>query len=199
MKVSAILLVLIAVGAIGCHGSRYSGDGTFSDSGIGASSNRYVVALGPVILNTDHDVEYHLVGLPAETFTIGLAVTAKTPIAQPIYEARPISSIVHVLLLEEHGREVINEVRPLSDWVWAGEAGTPDRSFVWIRGESAEQPLNNGWTSEVPVGLKADGGWGTSFNARRDGRYTVRIGVRAANPSSGEFDAFLQASGGGWK
>lgn len=193
-NVLAIALVCVAAGA--CHESRYAGDGTLTDNRF-SPSERFVLNLGPTDLAKAGVATYRLAGLPEDSFTFGLEVTGGSSTDKPLYEARPITAIVRFTLTDERARVIIDEVGPLNEWVWSG---SPHErvAFVYRGGVSRDVPMP-GYVSPQPVGVKSDGGWGSGFSPRSEGRYSLKVQVLKEDPYAGAFTVTLKGATGGWE
>jgi hypothetical protein len=92
---------------------------------------------------------------------------------------------VGVTLTNELNETVVNETRPLREWFWL-------RDFAQIRGAGSDQPFTpRGDTRFVRTNVKPDAGWGTSFEPRLRGRYTLTI--RVVHPDGSASRMQLQA------
>lgn len=193
-----MFIALLAVNCVAEH--RYSGDGVLTDHGLFEIHHRYVVDLGDLDLANQSERTFSMSGLPRETFTIGLLVRQPAGATEPLYEIRPVSSvIVRLELSNERGELVISEEAPLNEWVWSGPVDESFQSFVYVPGAHVEVPLEDGAVRLELVGKKADEGWGTYFTPRRFGRYVAKVNVIHADPGAATYEFRVIAYGGGWK
>ena len=156
--------VLLLLAFVGCHESRYAGDGKLTDDRF-SPSQRFVLALGPIDLNRQATKRYRLVGLPTKQFTLGFDVSGpRGPISEPLYDARPINSVVHLKLTDEQSRVIIDESGSLNEWVWSGSPHE-SVSFVYRRGVSRDVPIGEGVVTSRAAGEKADAGWGSFLHS----------------------------------
>ena len=194
---TAVIGALCLVG--GCEQSRYQGDGTLSDAGPFAANDRYVLDLGPFDMSRPNQKSYEMSGLPETEFTVGIDVTSVGPRQTPIYDEKPLSVSVTLRLTNERGETVISQTKRLNTWTWSGAIGRSEKSFVYLRGEAREIALGGGTTTYKNIGVAADGGWGTYFTPRSNGRYRLYVATLTTEPNASSFNARILAESGGWK
>jgi len=183
----------------GFAGWMYTGDGELRDSGPLASHNRYVVRLGSLDLSKTEEKIYHLANLPEANFTVGFDIVARDHNVLPLWESKPLISLVRLEMTNERDEIVFSTLGPLSVWTWAGRSGEPQWSFVYRVGASREVSISPGvWTYE-PLGVLADEGWGTYFTPRSKGKYKLRVSVVEPDVLGSRYQVLVQAQGGGWK
>jgi len=101
-----------------------------------------------------------------------------SPIDEAIPETARPNPLVEIGLLNERYDLVISESRPLQDWEW-------NHNMVQIRGEGHDETTSTrGDTRFVRVGVKQDGGWGTTFEPRLRGQYTLIIKMLEPDPKA---------------
>jgi hypothetical protein len=191
------LAIFVAGLSVGCAGNDVP-EGQLRDRGPLAAHDRYVLDLGPIDLTSQNQQVYSLDSLPIVEFTVGLTVTAMQPSDGPIYETKPVASVIKLEMTNERGELVFSAARPLSEWTWSGNPVTPSESFVYLRGRSEERAVRPGVTISVPRDVLADAGWGSYFTPRRIAHYKLRVEVVDPLPMA-TYRAKLQARGGGWK
>lgn len=196
-SVPLLVIALAAMAFIGCHESRYSGDGKLTDE-LFSSSQRFVLTLGHVDLDKPARHTYRLVGLPEKQFTLGFDVSGPRSKNEPLYDARPVNAVVRLTLTDEHSRVIIDEAGPLNEWVWSGSPHE-NVSFVYRQGVSRDVPTVDGYVSPQAVGEKADAGWGSYFTPRHEGRYTLSVHILQADPSAAPYIVTLKGVTGGWE
>lgn len=190
-------VILLAFILLACHEARYSGDGKLTDDRF-SPSQRFSVALGRVDMSRAAVQTFRLAGLPTRDFVLGFQVSDPRPASEPLYDSRPISTMVRMTLTDETARIVVDESRPLNEWVWSGSP-RERTSFVYLQGLSRDVPVSDGVVSPQPIGLKSDAGWGTSFTPRRDGRYVLRVEILNGDPRAKKYEIQLKGVTGGWE
>ena len=197
-----------------------AGDGELTDNGPREAVRRYVLDLGPVDLSGGSARTYTVAELPEETFTLGLEFSTPeseaavkdlwerirrgedvrdrdfTTIDERIKERAPLGTLLGIRVVDEASQLVIQEEAPLGQWGWSTGLGRP---FVYRGGQSEVVPLGQGVVTGRLIGLKADGGWGTSFRPRARGVYRITLTVVPSGPPSEDVRVRLIATGGGWK
>lgn len=124
MLVAAALL-------IGCHNAApYSGDGKLIDYGVSDPNHRYILDLGPVKLDQDHQYVYTLKNLPVKNFVFGFEIKLVPPNKQ-FLDQRPINCSVKFRIEDENGIK-LSEVADIRDWVWSG-LGNGESVFIYRR------------------------------------------------------------------
>lgn len=166
----------------GCfHAAFYSGDGRFTDNGILAYSNRYVIDLGAIDLSTSGTYTYKLSGLPCARFTVGINVTEDKP--NRLFGVVHYGASVRVHLQTAEGETVILEEGSLDSWTRS--YGIGDRiSHLYQRGETKEILLPGGGSRSELLGIKASGGWGSYFNSEFEKTYRLTLEVLVSEKSA---------------
>jgi hypothetical protein len=183
--------------SFGCYTPQmYTGDGTMSSLVQGPS--RYRVDLGSVELTRGEVVRHTLSGMPTERFIVGFEVSRKVKIPRHEARTRPLKAEVRIRLVNERHETVIDERRPLSEWTWTGSPAAPtDRPFVYLRGATSEIPIGkDGSMRVVEESHRPDGGWGTYFAPRRNGKYELVVEILSSDPNARDFEAKVVAIGG---
>ena len=90
-------------------------------------------------------------------------------------EERPHATVL-MQLQNEKGETVFRHSRSLQDWDWL-------RNMAMIDGKIVEVP-GPGSVRSQRLDVGPDGGWGTSFEPRFSGRYTLVVVVEPANTGS---------------
>jgi hypothetical protein len=190
-------VVLVAFVLIACDEARYKGDGKLTDDRF-SPSQRFVLALGPIDMSRSGVHTFRLAGLPTKDFALGFQVSGPRPANEPLYDSRPLSPVVKMTLTDETGRIVVDESRPLNDWVWSGSPHE-STSFVYLQGLTRDVPVSDGVVSPQPIGMKPDAGWGSSFTPRPDGSYVLRLEILAGDPRSQKYAIEVKGVTGGWE
>lgn len=176
----------IAMALFASAALAYEGDGSFADHGPQAAGARYVANLGPVELGRAWRREYALADLPQEEFMIALRLQpAALDKAQP-------RATVRLRLVNERGETVIDATEGLANWALATE---PGQVLVFLRGQRRLVPVGPRASRYLRLGPGPDGGWGTHFTPRREGRY--RLLFETVMPHDAPIGATLVAIGGG--
>ena len=191
------LALTITAYLFGCNrGLLYRGDGTFTDAGLGAAIDRYVVDLGPIDLGKGGEHHFVLVGLPSTTMTVGFQASPSLEREQ-IWQTKPLDAGVRLTLRRADGTVVIDENSRLPSWVWSSKA-TSLESFISLAGLSERVELKSDLHTYRRLGVRADAGWGTSFDPDPMRRYD--LAVRVWHPMTGrEYPVRVVLKGGGWK
>jgi len=119
-------------------------------------------------------------GLPNVEFTVGLEREAS-----PVWGTRnspPHPGTIRLTVESEDHRIVIAEEQSLESWTWTYGLGEYD-SFLYRRGEEKKISLGQGAVRYEPLGVKADGGWGTYFTPQTSTRYTLMLDVLEPQPA----------------
>jgi hypothetical protein len=188
-----VAVLVIVLGGCGFAGWRYAGDGELHDAGPLASHQRYILNLGTIDLSTKDERVYELARLPDDDFTVGIRLSALQGVNQPLYEAKPLASVVRLEMTTEGDEIVISDGGPLSEWTWSGVRGEPHWSFVYRLGAHPGV-----WTG-IRHGVLADAGWGTYFTARSKGKYRLKVTVVEPDSFGSRYQAQVLVKGGGWK
>ena len=199
MKVR-LLAAISALCLTGCYSAAsYRGDGRLYDAGWFSMYQRFWLDLGR--LERTDSAEYRLIGLPDADLALGLQVESLN-VKEARDEAARFEVGVELKLTTQGGVVVVHETRPLADWVWTCGTSTPsmtsdceNSSFAYLRGDSREVKLKNGNTRDEPIGVKADGGWGTYFRPRRREEYRLEVRLRNGERFSDRYDLRVVASG----
>lgn len=177
-----IALFLVAAAAL-----AYEGDGSFADRGPQAAVARYAVDLGPVELGRPWRREYALADLPEEDFVIAIRVDPAA-LGQD-----PPRATVRLRLVNERDETVFDATDSLANWALATE---PGQVLVFLRGQRRLVPVGPRASKYVRLGSGPDGGWGSHFRPRREGRY--RLAFETVAPQrDGALEATLVGLGGG--
>ena len=184
-------LVLLFLSACCFPYRGYEGDGTFRDtcSSSFSAERRCQIDFGAVDFSTTSRHVFRFGKLPkAKSWMVGLAVEPE--VGRPAQD-RLDDAVVSMLVTNERNESVIAERKRINDWVWElignNQVGIGP-SFVYLRGQSRDIPIDNNGTIRIEnTGIKADGGWGTYFEPRHAGRYTLVLTVEAPDPSASHF------------
>ena len=79
-------------------------------------------------------------------------------------------------MTEANGESIVLEGGSLQDWTWSYGQGDI-KSFLYRNGEYREVTLSNRNTKSEMVGVKASGGWGSSFIAEQSKSYALKFQV----------------------
>lgn len=185
------------------YGWRYPkswdvGDAWIEDRGPDRATKRYRVELADLSSPGRQEVELQLSRLPRIDFTLGVDVVM-APGSELMLDAKSISSMVYLKVVNERNEVVIDESAPLDAMVWNTWGIEPRNAFVYARGKSVELSLGGDTTTYVREGERADQGWGSYFTPRRRGRYTVSLVIDERDPGLPLSELRLVAYGGGWK
>lgn len=153
--------------------SSYRGDGSLVFTGILTSP--YVLDLGPVDISRTGTYSYKLSNLPHVKFTIGVEIIELEPNRD---SRRPDHwADVRLELTAENGATIVLEDGLLQNWIWS--YGHDDvKSFLYRWGESREVRLSTGNTASESIGVKASGGWGSTFIAEESKSYALTFQVK---------------------
>jgi hypothetical protein len=180
----------------------YSGDGSLTDNGPLAATDRYVLDLGVVDLSKGGERAFRLAGLLSTEFAIGLEIlrTDGGRILGADGEIdKSIRTVVRLRLENERQQIVFDHSAPLSEWEWGVARTQEEKAFVYLRGAVTFVPVRQGVTSYTPMGVGPDGGWGTYFSPRDAATYTLRFQALSPRASNWPSSVRLIAKGGGWK
>lgn len=182
LRMASIGATTLAIGlTLGCSNMAFSaGDGQVRDRGPFAATDRFVVELGTIDLREAGPYHYELRNLPQAELTLGFSISfkeAQETIA--LIHRRPIVALVEVELLRSDGERIIYERGSLGALTWSASGTTTRSAFIY--GES------HGGTH------------GTTFAAQPDQQYTLSIRVLEPDTSAAEYQAMIEAKGGGWK
>ena len=163
---------------IGCSTISYTGDGNFTESGI-FRYKHYVIDLGSIDLSKSNNHLYTLSGMPRANCGTTINILDKslaTSLNRPSY---PV--IIKMLLENEKKQTIIDENAPLDSWSM-GFSGSISDGILWFfrDGERQKVPLADGGFTYKPIGVKASGGWGTSFIAENGEKYQLAVEVIAS-------------------
>ena len=147
----------------------YRGDGTLRDHGWYSGSGRYTLDLGEVDLASRGERRYSLANLPPERLALGFGFRS----------GWPTNATVHLKLLHAGGT-LIDEARPLREWVVSGSRDF--RTFVYCGGEG------NTW-SEAPGTA-----WGCIFKPKAGEAYQLTLDI--VDPTGPGMTAKLIVEGG---
>lgn len=137
-------------------GMFYSGDGEYRKGVEGAA---FQVSFPSIDLSKPGRSSFHFTRLgPEMSYAVGLRVPA------------PSAAIVAMTMTNERGEVVFHQQKPLSQWTW-------NRDLAVINGITDEVPIGGGSVRIQPRGVGPDGGWGTHFEPRWSGHYTLTVEV----------------------
>lgn len=184
--------------SVGCGSLQYDGDRRLAVAVTPSASDRYVVNLGQVDFSRLGQSVHELSNLPEAELRVVFEIVSFEDGRAPLADTRPITATVELELTNERGETVVSTKAPLSSWSWVGLWGEDRTAFVYRSGRVREISREANITRyEAAKGV--DGGWGTYFTPRRNGRYTLRVVTLDPDPSSSRFLITLQVAGGGWK
>lgn len=194
-RASTATLILVAVASCG---GPYSGDGSLTDRGWRAATDRYVLDLGPIGRGGDPR-DYKLEGLPRERFTLGLELRGLSQ-AEARERSRLHGIEVSLDLRLQEGETVFRHDSMLEDWVWSCGVEGCDDAFAYLRGPIREIPLPEGGVRREALSGPVDGAWGTYFTARSTAIYCLQVRWSAVAGEPVELrEARIIGRGGGWK
>lgn len=134
----------------------FSGDGVMRHA-VGDAT--FQVEFPAVDLSKAGHYEFHFTRLaPPMGYAVGFRVPDRS------------SALVSMTMSNERGETVFQQKRRLSDWSW-------NRDMAVIDGVIEEVPIGGGSVRIEQRGRGPDGGWGTFFEPRWSGRYTLTIEV----------------------
>lgn len=187
------ILVLLL---IGCYSpSDYAGDGVITETYD--HGRIYKISLGSVDLTSQSTSIFELAGLPSEEFDVGFNLRPHSGSFARKDDVLPINAVVRVRLVNERDEVVIDESQSLERWDRGGPDSEPERIFLFLRGNTVDVPNDSGSVRRQLV-VKADEGWGTSFEARRDGRYRLELTIMETDANAKDIRIEL-AVYGGWR
>ncbi len=128
-----VLLGIIACGAlIQVFGMPvgYSGDGRLVDNGPLAATDRYVLDLGEIDLESKSKRTYSLVNLPTTSFVVGLEIVPTTQSARMTEGL--INPTLSMSMKDGSGKEVFAVASPLRLWTWSIPS-TGAKAFIYHR------------------------------------------------------------------
>jgi hypothetical protein len=160
--VGGVALIFAYLFAYYHAGMFYSGDGEYREGVDGAA---FQVSFPGVDLSKPGRSSFHFTRLgPEMGYSVGLRVPT------------PSNALVAMTMTNERGEIVFHQQRPLSQWTWR-------RDLAVIDGITDEIPIGGGSVRIQPRGVGPDGGWGTHFEPRWSGHYTLTIDVVEPDPS----------------
>ena len=144
-------------------GAFFSGDGVYRKGVDGAA---FQVAFPAVDLSRKGRTTFHFTRMaPPMGYTVGLRVASRSP------------AVVTMTLANERNETIFRESGPLSQWMWR-------KDMASIDGKRTEVPIDDRGSVRIErLGVGPDGGWGTHFEPRWSGHYTLTIDVLEADPS----------------
>lgn len=180
MSVKRVLIVCAIFATTSCSPCHfYDGDGECGRIGAG-----YAVRFAFIRLDKPGTYTFRFTGLAPRNFIVGFRLTSPsgTPLgidehgrSAVMTQDRP-NPLIEITLVNERSETVISESKRLRDWTWWSD-------FVNIRGVGQDVPLpSGGGTRFVRQAEKPDRGWGTSFQPRSAGRYTLIIKIVEPDP-----------------
>ena len=151
----AALFILAIVGWFNA-GLLFSGDGVYRKGVDGAT---FQVEFPAVDLSRQGKYTFHFTRMaPSMSYAVGLHVPERS------------SALVAMTMSNERGQIVFQQKRRLLDWTW-------NRDMAVINGALSEVPIGGGSVRIQLDGVGPDGGWGTHFEPRWSGHYTLTIEV----------------------
>lgn len=155
--VGGVALLIAWVFAWYNAGMFYSGDGEYRKGVDGAA---FQVSFPSVDLSRSGRSTFHFTRLgPEMDYVVGLHVTKES------------NAVVAMTMTNERGQVVFHQQNRLSQWLWR-------RDLAVINGITDEIPIDDRGSVRIqPHGVGPDGGWGTHFEPRWSGRYTLTVEV----------------------
>ncbi len=178
------LLILATFYYYGTH--TYKGDGSFTNNGFMAATDRYIIDFGEIDLSSKKTYTYMMSHLPHEEFTVGLHVTALKNQPKPIYETKKINALIHLVVTNGKGELLIDQKKNLNQWVWSGRRDENDQSFIYVRGD------------ETP-NASFDNGRGTYFSPRLLTSYILTLDIIDPDNTGKDYKTSVRVESGGWK
>ncbi len=130
------IVVILVITSI-CYGCQselpYSGDGTLIDFGVFNANHRYILDLGSVSLNQEHQYAYSINNLPEKNFVFGLELKLDPP-EREFFEHKSIDCTLKFVIADEKGKILLSEFGNIKDWVWNIPA-TGEWCFIYGRSE----------------------------------------------------------------
>ena len=183
LPIAAILLFIVYIVGWFNAGIFYSGDGVYRRN---AGEVAFQVQFSPVDLTRAGRYEYRFTRLgPEMNYVVGLRILdeRRNPLRMDEYgrpdlleTERPTATVL-MQLSNEREQVVFRHSRPLQDWNWL-------RNMAEINGEITEIPVGGGSVRIQPLGVGPDGGWGTHFEPRYFGTYTLTVTVEQRSTSA---------------
>ncbi len=167
--------LLVAVVIAGCDSAaNYSGDGTLTDNGIFAATDRFVLDLGPLVLKSTGEKKYRIENLPNRSFIVGIEIQ---PLVKDLdaLERQPIDAVVSLSLVGLDKKQVFAVNSKLSAWTW-NLPSTADYAFIYVQNDP-----------------------GTYFTPASKSGYDMTLKVLQPDSGSLQYKARLIAKSGGWK
>lgn len=180
-KYFSVIFVLFLSMNAGCdQRSNYSSDGKFLDRGSDAATNRYVLDLGKVPLDSANKKGFVIKGLPDGEYTLGLMFYKKETVQKlQDYESeifyKRLNALIKMELRDKSGHKVIDAIAPLKDWVWS-YPGDHEWAFIYVRENDSSY-----------------------FYSRASKRFNLVVEVIEGDVRLGDVSARVIAQGGGWK
>jgi hypothetical protein len=192
-----LTLAGLAAGVGGCGQTQYAGDGRLEKipRPQWLCTDRYIVHLGSVDLSEPTIKVYTLAGLPSTEFVVGFDVAAVER-NRDVSAAKPVHSVVRVMLTNERGETVVSTGGLLSDWTWSSASNALRDSFVYQRGEQSEHPIGNDTVEVRREKVAPDEGWGSYFTPRTKGKYILRVAVQRGEPDAKHYSVSVNVEGG---
>jgi hypothetical protein len=183
--------------ASGCVRVNYRGDGVLTRQEAPAwfRQDRFSIDPGPVDFTRKVHVTRWLAGLPIEEYAAGFVIHSREARSglrdSARAERKPRPSVV-LVVLDEHGRSVLDRRGNLSDWIWSGAPSRPDDAFVYARGAHVEVSDGRGTVRVERQVTGAHSGWGTYFTPRRGAHYLLKLDIEDPDPDAGAYDVALR-------
>src|SRR6185312_10643631 len=168
-----LVMAVCAAAICGCHETlRYSGDGQLTDNGPFASTDRYVLNLGPIDFTERGKRAFRIVNLPPANYVVGIEIST-APEDRASIEGRLISPVIRLSLSDAGGKVLFAHDSALDTWTWSVKSpGT--QAFVYERGEP-----------------------GTYFSAAPRAEYALTLTVIKPDSRPVKYAAHLVATSGG--
>ena len=160
---------------IACGNARgYQGDGKLIDNGPSASTDRYILDLGPLILSKKSSAQFNITELPRENFVPGIELRNVSR-GELDADKTAVSTTVSITIVDGHGKELVQVAGPLSALTWSVSRGS-NAAFVY-------------------------GGYGPKafFEPKSNERYIMQVSVTDPNVSRQNISARVLLKSGGWK
>ncbi len=103
--------------------------------------------------------------------------------------------VVALTMTNERGEQVYSTTSRLADWNWSSGWDKSGSAFVYKSGVATELRVSAGTTKSRREGVGADGGWGSYFISRRDGRYTLSLDVEQSDADAATYEVALEVRG----
>jgi hypothetical protein len=180
----AFVVIVLPLMACGYRERSYQGDGTLTDRGWYSGSDRYVLDLGMTDLTTAGSRAYTMANLPPERVAVGFQLLPRSSTEKLGQDHRlPFNPIVR-LRLTSSSTVLINDERPLNDWILSTVGSNSYPVFAYCPG------AHDGWNDEPGTA------WGCIFKPKANERYTLAVEVVRPDPGALPFAINLLIKGG---